>query len=127
MDDISFLGREYSDGELIIRQGERAERMFIVQEGRVELVREESGIESQLAVCKQGQLFGVSPLFDGGYHMAHARAMGSTRLITISRKNLLRRIHEDPSLAFHIIEILSQRLHKLTIEAGQKPDNKVQS
>lgn len=113
------LGRAYEDGEYIVRQGDVADCMFVVQEGQVELVRDENGVETHLVLCGQGQFIGESTLFEGGIHLAHVRAVGPARLISINRKNLLRRIHEDPSLAFRIIEALSYRIHKLTVQVAQ--------
>lgn len=113
------LGTAYNDGELIIRQGDLCESIFVIQEGQVEFVREQDGIEIQVLVCGQGQLVGVATLFDGGVHQFHVRALGPARLITINRKNLLRRIREDPSLALHIIEVLSDRFHKLTAQVTE--------
>jgi CRP-like cAMP-binding protein len=119
VDKSGSLGRAYQDGEYIVRQGDVADCMFVVQEGQVELVRDEDGVEMHLVLCGQGQFIGESTLFGGGVHMTHVRAVGPARLITINRKNLMRRIHEDPSLAFHIIEALSYRIQKLTVQLAQ--------
>jgi CRP-like cAMP-binding protein len=37
-------------------------------------------------------------------------------VITVDRKNLLRRIHDDPSLGYRLIQTLSQRLRQLSQE-----------
>ena len=119
MEQTGSLGTAYRDGEFIIRQGDSAESIFVVQEGRVEIVREQNGVEIQMLVCGRGQMVGLSTLFDGEVQRFHVRALGPARLIAVHRKNLLRRIHEDPSLAFHIIEELSNRTHKLTDQIMQ--------
>ena len=37
------LGTVYRDGETIVRQGEMGDSMFVIQQGSVEVLREEAG------------------------------------------------------------------------------------
>jgi hypothetical protein len=37
----------------------------------------------------------------------------------VDKKKLLRAIHEDPSLAFHVVESLSQRVRELSRELAE--------
>jgi CRP-like cAMP-binding protein len=47
---------------------------------------------------------------------ATARAFGQVRVLTLDKSNFLKRITEEPSLAFRIIEALSRRISDLSIE-----------
>jgi CRP-like cAMP-binding protein len=113
---LGSLGRTYSDGELIFRQGERADVLYVVQEGRVEFVRRVDNKEIPLAVCGQGQIIGEWALCEPNEHPTDVRAAGPVRLVTLHRKNILRRMQEDPSFALRIIETLSSRFCDLTHE-----------
>jgi CRP-like cAMP-binding protein len=44
------------------------------------------------------------------------RASGRVRALTIDKDNLLRRIQEDPTLAFRIIQTMSRRIRELSSE-----------
>ena len=108
----SALGKTYGDGEPIARQGEIGECMYVVQEGQVEVVREQ-GAEVQLATLGAGEFFGEMALFDRERRSATVRALGEARVLTVDKRTFLRRIHEDPSLAFRIVKGMSQRIRKL--------------
>jgi CRP-like cAMP-binding protein len=45
---MASLGKEYKDGETIVRQGEMGDCMFVIQEGEVEAVAEADGRELKL-------------------------------------------------------------------------------
>jgi CRP-like cAMP-binding protein len=53
-------------------------------------------------------------LFNREIRMATVRALGEVRVLTVDKRNLMRRIHEDPSLAYRIILALSQRIRELS-------------
>lgn len=110
------LGKIYEHGEAIFRQGESGDRMYVIQEGKVEVVQEKNGKESILAVRKQGEFFGEMALFEKEVRMATVRALGRARVLSVDRKNLMRRIHQDPSLAYQIIQTMSRRVRQLSQE-----------
>ena len=37
------LGKVYKDGEVSMRQGETGDRMYVIQEGQVEILQEKDG------------------------------------------------------------------------------------
>jgi CRP/FNR family cyclic AMP-dependent transcriptional regulator len=122
---VGELGKEYKDGDFIIKQGEAGNCMFVIQSGEVEVLRENNGDQVQLAIRKTGDFFGEMALFSKEVRSATIRALGDARILTIDRKNLLQSIQKDPSLAFRIIETLSKRLRDLSEEiVSFKADNK---
>ena len=110
------LGKTYKDGEVIIRQGESGNCMYIIQSGEVEVLRNNNGSEVQLAKRYKGDFFGEMALFSREVRSATIRALGDARILTVDRKNLLNSIQKDPSLAFRIIETLSKRVRDLSEE-----------
>ena len=44
------------------------------------------------------------------------QALSQTRVLTVDKKTILRRIHEDPSLAYRILETMSRRVRELETE-----------
>ncbi len=87
--------------------------MYVIQEGEVEVFQNKNGKESRLAILKTGDFFGEMAIFDNVKRSASVRAHGEVRVITVDKKNFLRRIHEDPSLAYHVVQTLSQRIREL--------------
>ena len=115
----SALGKTYGDGEPIARQGELGECMYVIQQGQVEVVREQDGTEVQLATLGEGDFFGEMALFDRERRSATVRALGEARVLTVDKRTFLRRIHEDPSLAFRIVKGMSQRIRKLDTQVAR--------
>lgn len=113
------LGKVYKDREVIVRQGEAGDCMFIVQSGRVEVLMEDAGKETILSVMGNGDIFGEMSLFDRSPRSATVRAQNEARVLTIDKRTFLRRVHEDPSLAFRILEKMSRRIRTLNEELAQ--------
>jgi CRP-like cAMP-binding protein len=110
------LGKEYKNGEIIIKQGESGNCMYVIQSGEVEVLQDNNGSQIKLAVRKSGDFFGEMALFSKEVRSATIKALGDARVLTVDRKNLLNSIQKDPSLAFRIIETLSNRIRDLSLE-----------
>ena len=113
------LGRVYRDGEAIVREGEFGDSMYVIQAGRVEVVRGEAGKEVRLAVLDEGEFFGEMAIVEREVRSATVRALGEVRALTIDKRTFLRRIHEDPSLAYRILQKLSHRVRELGDEVAR--------
>jgi CRP-like cAMP-binding protein len=113
------LGKVYDPGEVIMHQGEVGDSMHVIQEGQVEVVVERGDREVQLAVRGAGEFIGEMAIFEHEARSATVRALDSARILTVDKKTLLRRIHEDPTLAFHMIQVMSRRIRELSVEVAQ--------
>ena len=113
------LGREYADGEVVCRQGEPGNCMYLVQSGKVEVVHEGAGVETILGRLRAGDIFGEMAIVDRGPRSATVRAAGGARILTLDKRAFLRQVSEDPSLAFRLLEQLSLRLRALSAEVAR--------
>ena len=113
------LGKLYHDSEVIIRQGDIGECMYVVQDGQVEILLEEDGKEIRLSVRGPGEIIGEMAILDREVRSATVRAIGDARLLTVDKKNFLRRVHSDPSLALRIVESMSSRIRDLNSEVAR--------
>jgi len=111
---MAHLGKEYKQGEVIVRQGDVGDCMFVIQNGEVEAVAESNGKELRLRTMGPNEFFGEMALFEKETRTATIRAIRPTRVLTIDKKNFLGGIHEDPSLAFRIVQTMSHRIRDLT-------------
>ena len=109
-----FMGKKYHDGEVIFHQGERGDCMYVVQEGEVELVQRQADKEFCLMTMKKRDIFGENVIFNSNpVRQATARAVGDIYVLTLEKDMLLTRLHEDPSLAFTLLQSMSQRIQNL--------------
>jgi CRP-like cAMP-binding protein len=107
------LGKPYQNGEIIVRQGEVGNCMYVIQQGQVEVLLRKGETDVVVAVLGEGEFFGEMALFDQEVRSATVRARGEVRVLTLEKRTFLRRIHEDPSLAFRMLEKMSHRVRKL--------------
>jgi CRP/FNR family cyclic AMP-dependent transcriptional regulator len=111
---VARLGKKYNDGEIIVRQGDTGNCMYVIQQGEVEVVTSTNGGELHLRTLQANDFFGEMALFEQEKRSATIRSKGTARILTIDKKSFLGGIHEDPSLAFRIVETMSHRIRDLT-------------
>ena len=110
------LGKVYEDGEIIIKQGEKGNCLYVVQEGKVEIIHETSEGDVKVAELGETEFFGEMGLFEEDVRSCTVRAAGVAKILTIDKRNFFKSIHRDPSLAYRMLEKMSHRLR----EANEK-------
>ena len=110
------LGKIYEDGQVVVRQGDAGDCLFVIQGGEVEVIDETDGCETLLRVAGSDEIVGEEVVFERETRAATVRARGRARILTISRRHLLKRINEDPSLAFNLVQKMSRRIRELGAE-----------
>ncbi len=108
------LGRTYRDGEILFSQGDVGDCLYVVQDGQLEIIVDRDGTPTVVRVAGKDELIGEMAVFQKETRSATVRARGEARVLTLDKKNFLRRINEDPSLAFRIIETMSRRVRELS-------------
>lgn len=120
------LGKVYADREVIIRQGESGNCMYVVQGGRVEVLQNSlKGGEQHLAFLEAGDFFGEMAVFEKEIRSATVRAAGETRVLRVDKKTLLTRIREDPLLAVNLLKTMSHRIRHLNEEISRHKKTKL--
>ena len=119
MERTGALGKVNQDGEVIVRQGEMGDCMYVIQEGQVEVLLEREGKATRVAVLGEGDIFGEMALIEREARSATVRALGPVRVLTVDKGTFLHRIHEDPSLAYRIMQKMSHRIRELDDELGR--------
>lgn len=112
------LGKVYANGEHIVRQGDVGNCMYVVQAGHLEVLKEHHDGHVRVAVLNVGDVFGEMSVFEREVRSASVRALGEARVLTVDKKTFLRRIQEDPPLAFNLVKMMSRRIRVLTEEVA---------
>ena len=73
------LGTTYADGEIIARQGDAGDCMYVIQEGQVAVMLESDGVETLLRTAEVGEFLGEMAIFDREVRSATLRAAGEVR------------------------------------------------
>jgi len=114
---VDALGKEFAHGEVIFREGDMDNAIYIVQAGRVRLVTTlPSGREIDVAAVGPGEAFGIAALADDRImpRYATATADGDTSILKVDRARLIKAIYDDASTIFSIFKAMSRRARSLT-------------
>jgi CRP-like cAMP-binding protein len=110
------LGRIYADGEVIFKEGDIGNVMYVIHSGKVRITKKTDTGDIMLAILDTGEIFGDMALFDRLPRSATATAMGEARILSIDKKKLFSTISRDPTLVFKTLESMSRRIRKLDEE-----------
>jgi len=113
------LGRVYRDGEVLVRQGDAGDCMYVIQEGEAEIYMERDGKEILLRTADAGEVIGEMAIFERVVRSASVRAKGEMRALTVDKRNFLKRINEDPSLAFRLVKLMSKKIREMSDEVAR--------
>src|SRR5713226_7769098 len=98
-------------GQLLYSQEDRAEVLFLLKRGRVQLYRlTPSGKRLELAVIEPGAFFGEMPLVGESLRHTFAEATEDSLICVMSRSDIERLMRERSEVALRMIEVLSRRL-----------------
>ncbi len=106
-------GKQFTDREVIVKQGSSGDSMYVVQSGQVEVVHTtDSGEDQQLATLKAGEFFGEMAIFEDEVRSATVRAVGDARVLEVDKKTVEKRIQDDPRLAVNMLKTMSSRIRE---------------
>ncbi len=125
MKDSDYLGRTYSDGEVIFKEGDKGKGMYVIQSGKVKISKMTPAGEITLNVIGNGDIFGEMALFDKLPRSATATAVGDARILSVDNSKLFTLISRDPTTAFKIIETMSSRIRRLDEELSHYKKNEM--
>lgn len=111
----------FDKGEVIFREGEQGDAVFVIESGRVELAKASPGGEPvAFAVLGPNELLGEMGSLDNLPHGATARALDACRLKVIPRGEFKAWLQQDPDAAMRLIAVLVERLRAAdALIAGQ--------
>lgn len=113
-----LLGKTYRPGEIIVKQGEIGDCMYVIQDGAVDVLKEENGVQTVVDTMHTGDIFGEMAIIDHTVRSSTVRASTPVRILTIDKKTFIRRVQEDPSLALSVLKVMSQRVRNLDLEVA---------
>lgn len=104
------FGVSFQKGELIFSEGDLGTEMFIIQQGKVEILKEFKGENQRLAVLGQGDFFGEMSILEDLPRTATARAEEECRLLRINGTTFDNMLRKNPEVAVRMMRKLSRRL-----------------
>lgn len=102
-----------SKGEIVFAEGDPADRMYVIVEGKVTLGQSSAdGRESLLAVLGPGEMFGELSLFDPGQRASTATALTDAAFLALGNDQLRPWLSGRPEVAAALLQALARRLRR---------------
>jgi HEAT repeat protein len=106
----------FTDGDIIVQQGELGDVMFIIVSGEVRVVTTKDQKDVELARRKPGEYVGEMALISKEPRSATVEAVGNVHTLCINQKSFESLLRDRPDASLAVIQVLCQRLK----EADQK-------
>jgi CRP/FNR family cyclic AMP-dependent transcriptional regulator len=119
--------RIYEPGDVIFTEGDASSEMFIVQEGKVVIMKTVAGRDLFLAALDRGEFFGEMGLLESRPRQATCHALLRTRLVAIKSGELLIKLRRDPTLALEMLQTMSKRMRYMNTQLAELMENEMLS
>jgi CRP-like cAMP-binding protein len=103
-------GRSFHAGEVLYREGEAGSEAYLLEEGRVRLIKRVRGAERSIMVLKAGDLLGESALIVGAARSSTAIALSAGTALVLDQDTLQNLLEHNPSVAARLVQQLVRRL-----------------
>ncbi len=104
--------RELADGEVICREGEGGDRIFVLVAGKAEVSRRVDEDSKRLAFLGGGSIFGEISMLTGAAPTSTVSAVGEAEVLEIERKDLNELSRKYPSVPAVLATFAQKRMAK---------------
>ena len=100
----------YPQGRAIFRQGDPADAVFYIQNGKVRItVVSEQGKEGVIAILEANEFFGEGCLAGQPLHLATATALAKSEIVRVEKETMTRLLRDEPKFSQMFMSFLLMR------------------
>ncbi|HEX8789606.1 MAG TPA: Crp/Fnr family transcriptional regulator [Polyangiaceae bacterium] len=107
---FSRFGRDFRAGDVLFREGERGEEMYVIQSGVVQILKTVGNEERPLAALGRGEFVGEMALLNDKPRTATAVVLEDAKCLVIDRATLEQMITSSAEIALRLVKKLARRL-----------------
>ncbi len=112
-----FKPRSFQQNEIIFLKGDQGFGLYLIHSGKVKIcVVDRHGVELIFTFLGKGEVLGDMAILDGKPRSATAIAVEDTQTLYLDRREFLEFLKESPQACIDIINMLSQRLRRLSTQ-----------
>jgi CRP-like cAMP-binding protein len=109
---FSRFARTFQPGEMIFAEYEPGDAFYLIQAGRVELVKIIGDVEKTLAILQPSEMFGEMALLDDSPRTATAVALDQVKVLEFNRQNFEALMLGNPPIALKLLKMFSKRFYE---------------
>ena len=113
MDMAAFgrFARTFQPGEMIFSEFEPGDAFYLIQSGRVELVKIIGDIEKTLDILQPSEMFGEMALLENSPRSATAIALDTVKVLEFNRQNFEILMLGNPKIALTLLKMFTKRIY----------------
>jgi len=113
---VAEIAREewYPQNTDIFQQGDEGSAMFVIVEGRLQVLMSANGVERELAQRGPGEFVGEMAIIESVPRLATLRAQTDVRLLSIDGDTFKQILQERSDVSFAVLRSLSRRLREMS-------------
>jgi CRP/FNR family transcriptional regulator, cyclic AMP receptor protein len=104
------FGREFAAGDILFREGDPGDQMFVIQSGAIRITKSVAGEDREIAVLGSGEFLGELAILNSKPRSATATVVEPTRCLVIEAKTLETMVARNAEIAMRLIKKLAKRL-----------------
>ncbi len=128
MSDPLFLrfGREFRAGDVLFREGDRGEEMYVIQSGIVQILKLVGTSQRPLATLGRGEFVGEMAILNDKPRTATAMVLEQAKCLVIDAATLEQMVSNNSEIALRLVKKLARRLDSADemIQLLMNPDPK---
>lgn len=105
------FAKDYEPGEVIISEFEPGDSFYLIQSGKVQLVKCVNGSKKNLDILKPGEFFGEMAILDNSPRSATCMASGKVRCLEFNKENFELLITGNPQMALLLLKLFCKRIY----------------
>lgn len=105
------FAKDFEPDEVIISEFEPGDSFYLIQRGRVQLVKTVNGIKKNLDILKPGEFFGEMAILDNSPRSATCMASGKVRCLEFNKANFELLITGNPQMALLLLKLFCKRIY----------------
>jgi CRP/FNR family cyclic AMP-dependent transcriptional regulator len=100
------------DGELLVTEGEERRTLFLLIEGRVDVVKLVGNSEATVYQMRAGECAGTRAFVDGSPRKAALRAVGKSAVLTLEPNDFEALLESHPRIVYKVMRAIFRTTHK---------------
>jgi eukaryotic-like serine/threonine-protein kinase len=116
-----FAARSFESGEVIVREGDRADTAYIIESGECEVLRVEDSVQRCVGTLGPGNVFGETAALSTGFRTASVVARGPVVVRVVTRESLDNELQRNPWVGA-LVRALGARLREADQRLSLRPE-----
>jgi CRP-like cAMP-binding protein len=106
------FARTFKPGEIIFSEYEPGESFYLIQSGRVKLIKNTGEFERTLDILQPTEMFGEMAILENSPRSATAIALDEVKVIELNAQNFEPLLLGNPPIALKLLRLFSRRIYE---------------